>query len=128
MSWRLATRMCAEAASSRPPPMTAPCNARDNRHAAILDPVESAVPSLGKKYSVPCTCIGEGTEVGASAKMLSLAKQDNDARLFGRIAKECLETGDRRFVQGISLGRARQAQQRYRAALAHSQSTRQDPP
>jgi hypothetical protein len=101
---------------------------RDNRHAAILDPVESAVPSLGNKYSVPITCIGEGMKVGASGKMLSLAKQDNDARLFGRIAKECLETSDRRFVQGISFGRARQAQQRYRAALARSQSTRQDPP
>jgi hypothetical protein len=101
---------------------------RDNRHAAILDPVESAVPSLGKKYSVPITCIGEGTEVGASGKMLSLAKQDNDAHHFGQIAKECLETSDRRFVKGISLGRARQAQQRYRAALAHRQSTRQDPP
>ena len=70
----------------------------------------------------------EATEVGASGKMLSLAKQDNDARLFGRIAEECLETSDRRFVQGISLGRARQAQQRYRAVLAHSQGTRQGPP
>jgi hypothetical protein len=95
---------------------------------AFLDPVESAVPSLGKKYSVPRSCIGEGMEIAASGKMLSLAKQDDDARLFGRTAKECLETSDRRFVQGISLGRARQAQQRYRTALARSQSTRQDPP
>ena len=32
--------------------------------------------------------------------MLSLTKQDNDARLFRRIAKKCLETSAHRFVQG----------------------------
>jgi hypothetical protein len=46
------------------------------------------------------TRIGQGTEVGASGKMLSFTKQDNDARLFRWIAKKCLETSDRRFVQG----------------------------
>jgi hypothetical protein len=45
-------------------------------------------------YSAPVfsfACISEGTEIGASGKMLSLTKQDNDARLFRRIAKKCLE-------------------------------------
>jgi hypothetical protein len=45
-------------------------------------------------YSAPVfslACISEGTEIGASGKMLSLTKQDNDARLFRQIAKKCLE-------------------------------------
>ncbi len=55
-----------------------------------------------------CADIREGRKIGASRKVFPLAVQDNGARLFRRMAEKGLDAGDRRVVQGISLGRSRQ--------------------
>src|SRR3981189_3457814 len=60
--------------------------------------------------------------------MLALAMQDDGTCLLRRIAEEAFDAGNRRIIQGISFGRARQTQQRYRATLACAQAVRQPLP
>src|SRR5882757_9080185 len=80
----------------------------DDRHTAILNPVESAVPGPRTANAGRRADVDNGRKIGTGRKMLPLAVQDNGARLLRRIAEEGLDAGDRRIVQGISFGRARQ--------------------
>ena len=80
----------------------------DDRHTAILNSVESAVPGLRTANAGRRADIRNGRKIDTCRKMLPLAVQDNGARLLRRIAEEELDAGDRRIVQGISFGRPRQ--------------------
>lgn len=80
----------------------------DDGHATVLDPVERAVPGLRNQNPAQWAGILEIGKISAGRKMLALAVHDDDACLVGRFGEEGLDAGDRRIVQGISFGRARQ--------------------
>ena len=79
----------------------------DDRH-AILNQVESTVPGPRTANAGGRAEIRDGRKIDTGRKMLPLAVQDNGARLLRRIAEEGLDAGDRRIVQGVSFGWARQ--------------------
>ena len=80
----------------------------NDRHTAILNPVESAVPGPRTANAGRRADVDNGRKIGSGRKMLPLAVQDNGVRLLRWIAEEGLDAGDRRIVKGISFGRARQ--------------------
>ena len=108
--------MCADAASSSPPPTTAPCSTAitGTRPSWIWSNAACQVREWRMRLGdVALLQLGE---IEAGAEVLALAADHDRAHVVGKVDEGGVQLRHQRVVDGVALGRAIQAHVQHRAA------------
>ena len=97
---------------------------RDDRHGAILDPVEGLVRHARQAHRGRPVRLRKHGQIGAGAKMAAFAMQDDRPRPLGRRVEDRLDAGDHLGIDGIALGRSREPHESHGAMLADDHAVR----